>query len=407
MAQHLALANPRSKKKLRKVTIAILVVIAGVCGAIVWQSKLADSPANNTPQKPAQKQPAATPRPLSYVDQTLSTMSLRDKVASLFMFHTPGTDPAVLTSYYNATKPGGLILMGDNISNTFEQLAAQTGALVVDKKLPPLIATDEEGDTVTRLSADTFPGALSLRNRPPEAAKTAFTDRSNLLKRGGINLNFGIIADVTDNPNSFIYPRVLGTTPQAAADRVVQAVAGSEGITLSTIKHFPGHGETSADSHTSVPSTAISYEAWQQRDAIPFQAGITAGADLVMFGHLRYTAVDDKPATLSPKWHDIVRNQLGFKGVIVTDDMIMLQNSGDAAYADPVANAVAAVQAGNDLLLYVLNHGGVSNQVDPNALIDGVVAAVQNGAVPETAINQHAKNVLNIRNSIGTAWYGQ
>lgn len=399
---------------MKKVLIGVIVgviIAGGIAGTFLayrhaHQQKPAPGQAHtSTGQHSTQKKPAPAP---SYVDQVLSKMSLRDKVASLFMFHTPTTDPATLASYYKTYKPGGLILMGDNIPYTFAELRAETNALATDKQLPPLIATDEEGDTVTRLAADTYPGALSLRNQPATVAKTAFTNRSNMLKSVGINLNFGIDADVTADPNSFIYPRVLGTTPAAASDRVAQAVAGSKGITLSTLKHFPGHGETGADSHTSIPTAPISFTGWQQRDALPFQAGITAGADMVMFGQLRYSAVDTQPATLSKKWHDVVRNQLGFKGVIVTDAMGMLQDSGEAAYADPISNAIAAIQAGNDLLLYVLNHGDApTDQVDPNTLINGVVTAAQNGQISQSAIDQYARNLLNLRHSLAGSFYGQ
>jgi beta-N-acetylhexosaminidase len=398
------------KKKLL-IGVFLGVVIAGIVAGIflayqyMYPQKTTSQQTNtNTNQAPAQKKPAQPP---SYVDQTLSKLSLRDKVASLFIFHTSTTDPATLASYYNTHKPAGLILMGDNIPYTFAELRAETSALVTDKQLPPLIAIDEEGDTVTRLAADTYPGALTLRNQPATAAKTAFTNRSNMLKSLGINLNFGIDADVTADPNSFIYPRVLGTTPQAASDRVAQAVAGSEGITLSTIKHFPGHGETGVDSHTAIPNAPTSFSDWQQRDALPFQAGINAGADMVMFGHLRYSAVDQQPASLSSKWHDIVRGQLGFKGVVITDDMIMLQDSGEAAYADPVRNAILALQAGNDLLLYVLNHGSASSNIDPSTLIDGVAAAVQTGQVSQKTIDERARNVHNLRHSLAQSFYGQ
>lgn len=295
--------------------------------------------------------------------------------------------------------------MGDNIPATLPELTAVTSALVTDKQLPPLLAVDEEGDTVKRLAADTYPGALTLPDMPPVATKDAFSKRSDLLKSVGLNLNFGIVADVTANPNSFIFPRVLGTTPQAASDRVAQAVIGSKGKTLSTLKHFPGHGETPANSHLTIPSASTSFADWQQRDAKPFKAGIDAGADVLMFGHLRYTAVDQQPAALSKAWHDTSRSQLGFKGLAITDDMIMLLDSGEPAFADPVANAVTAIQAGNDLLLYVLDHDSSKSRIDPNSLINGVVAAVGDGRISQSTIDQHAHAVLTTRYNLGQTLY--
>lgn len=323
-------------------------------------------------------------------------MSLKDKVASLFIFHTSGYK---LSSFYATYKPGGLILMEDNIPPNLAALKAEAASLTIASGLPLLIAIDEEGDTVKRLASDTYPEALTLLNLPPSATKDAFSKRSELLKSTGININFGIIADVTANPKSFIFPRVLGTTTQSASERVSQAVLGSKGKTLSTVKHFPGHGETIGDSHTSIPTAATTLTDWQTRVARPFKAGIDAGVDTVMFGHLRYTAVDDQPASLSKKWHNIARDQLGFSGVIITDDMIMLQHSDDMQYRNPVVNAVKALQADNDLLLYVTDHGEKS-ALDPEVLINGVVAAIHNNEIHLDDLNQHVRRVLTIRHQL-------
>jgi len=370
--------------------IIVVVVIVAVSWFLLAHSRRTTAPAAT---------PSVSVEP-SYIDQTMAGMSLRDKVASLFIFHTPGTDPATLSQYAKSYKPAGLIFMEDNIPATKNELRAETAALTTDKQLPPLIAIDEEGDTVKRLGSDTYPGALTLADLPPNASKDAFAKRSDLLQHLGFNLNFGIVADETDNPNSFIFPRVLGTTPQAAADRVAAAVEGSKGKTLTTLKHFPGHGETTANSHMTIPLATTSLSTWQQGPALPFKSGINAGADLVMFGQLAYTAVDQQPATLSKAWHDILRDQLGFKGLTVTDDMIMLQGSGDPAYSDPVANAVAAIKAGNDLLLYVLDHDSETSRINPDKLIDGVVAAVKAGKLSQSDIDQHVRAVLNVRHDL-------
>jgi beta-N-acetylhexosaminidase len=214
----------------------------------------------------------------------------------------------------------------------------------------------------------------------------------------GINLNFGIIADVTSDSHSFIFDRVLGTTPQTASDNVRAAVGATHDVTLSTLKHFPGHGETSADSHKIIPTTAISEAIWRQKDALPFQAGIQGGADLVMFGHLRYSTVDTLAASLSKKWHDILRSELEFNGVTITDDMCMLQASNEAEFHDPIANAISALQAGNTLLLYVLNNNGsAGSNIDPMTLINGVVAAVDSGEISRSVVEANARQALQLR----------
>lgn len=339
------------------------------------------------------------PLPPSHIDTVVERMTLTQKVASLLMLHTPGTDVSVLKEYGEKYGLGGLILMGDNIPATNDELGQFTSGLYgEDVDLPRLIATDQEGGTVRRISGDDFASALTLKDQPASATYTAFEQRSQLVQSVGITVNFGIVADVTADPNSFIYPRVLGTTPQSAADRVAAAVKASRSKTLSTIKHFPGHGETAADSHISIPTTAVTLDEWQQRDKPPFVAGVKAGADMVMTGHLRYSSVDSVPASLSAKWHDILRSDMQFKGVAITDDMIMLQHSGDPAYDDPVQNAVSALAAGNDILLYVLNNqDDTVSQVGPQQLIDGVVGAVHEGKISTEQLDKSVRRVLELR----------
>lgn len=378
----------RSKKPFVVILLIILLIIIGAT-AYWWffTSHKVSSPSASTEQ--------------SVIDhKTLDGIPLRDRVAGLFLLHTPSTDPQVLADYYQKYKPAGLIFMDDNIPASRADLQAETAILTAKGELPPFIAIDEEGDSVKRLNSDTFPGAWTLADLPPAATKDAFAKRSDLLKGFGFNLNFGIVADQTDNQKSYIFQRVLGTTPQAAADRVTQAVLGTKGLTLSTLKHFPGHGETTANSHVSIPTALTTMKDWQAGSMLPFKSGINAGADMVMFGHLRFTSVDSQPASLSKTWHDTLRNQLGFKGLAVTDDMVMLLNSSDATLTDPVTNAITALKAGNDLLLYVLDHDSDESRIDPNKLIDGVVAAVKDGRLSQDVVDQHYQAVTNVRQKL-------
>lgn len=363
-----------------------LIVIGSIAGYLMFgPGKKAAAPEQPTKSSAHQS---------SSIDTTLAHMSLRDKVASLLILHQPGTDPAALSTFVNTYHPGGFIMMEDNIPASDAAMQSLTKTLRGNTSFPRLVATDEEGGTVKRLAGDTFDSAETLKNLPVSDTTNAFINRSALLQRLGVTLNFGIIADTTADPNSFIYDRVLGTSAETASPRVAAAVQASQGKTLTTLKHFPGHGETEDNSHLMIPTITTSFSDWQKRDEPPFQAGINAGADVVMMGHLRYAAVDDTPATLSKKWHDILRNQLGFKGIIVTDDMFMLQDSGEPAYENLTQNAVTALQAGNTMLLYVTNHEAANTKIDPNSIIDAIVTAVNNGQLSEATITNDAKLVL-------------
>ena len=323
----------------------------------------------------------------------VAAMSTRERAASVVMGHLATLDPTRLAEYMAGSGIGGFLLMGANIPQTEGELRALTETLTIDGALPPLIAIDQEGGDVSRLPWDGFPSALTLKDLPPDASRDAFAGRSALVMRAGIGVNFGIVADVTADPSSFIYRRALGTSPDAGASRVAAAVDGESGAALSTLKHFPGHGAAPGDSHAGIPSTAMSKDVWLSSDAVPFASGIDEGAPMLMFGHLAYTAVDAMPASLSGEWHRIAREELGFDGVTLTDDLGMLQASGDPAYSDPVANAVTAIAAGNDMVLAVV----YSTADTASRMVDGIALAVDSGALPAKRLEEAATRVTRLR----------
>ena len=331
-----------------------------------------------------------------YAQGLVAVMTSREKAAAVVMGHIPSTNPTEASNYMRATGVGGFILMGANVGSTAEDVRALTAALTIDPALPPLIAIDQEGGDVSRLEWDTAASALSLASSDVAAVTAAFAERGAIVAQTGISVNFGVVADWTADPNSFISRRVLGTDPAAAAERVAAAVAGEADFVASTLKHFPGHGAAPGDSHQTIPLAEMSREQWNTTEALPFVAGIDAGAPLVMFGHLEYSAVDTAPASLSAVWHDILRDDLGFNGVSVTDDMGMLESSGLAQYQDPVENAIVAILAGNDLVLGV-NYSSVERA---NAVIDGIAAAVESGRIPVERIDDAATRVLALRLSV-------
>lgn len=358
------------------------------------------SPTASTPDSmPSQSRtasPSVTPSPTPTPDiaaERVAAMSVRDRLASLLILHSAGTDPAEMKAFVDAHHPGGLILMGDNIGSGITDVAAITRAVSAD---PPLIlAIDEEGGDVTRLPEDDLPAGHQLAEAPPQSTIDAFAQRAALVSRAGLNTNFGIVADITADPDSFIFSRVLGTDPGSASERVAAAVrAEATAGVLSTLKHFPGHGAAPGDSHSSLPHTDLDFERWRNAEARPFEAGIDAGAEAVMLGHLVYSAVDSLPASLSPRWHDILRGELDFDGLIVSDDMGMLENSGDPAYADRVANAVSALAAGTTMLVIVADG---PHPISPADLLDGLEAAVADGRLPLTIVNTSARLAMEQR----------
>jgi beta-N-acetylhexosaminidase len=318
-----------------------------------------------------------------YLEQRIAAMTPQQKLAALVMIHVPGTDAGSIRAVIDAYGFGGVIIMGDNVAGSATTVAALTAGLSSDPGLPVLTAIDQEGGTVRRLDED-----VNL---------AAFAARSAIVASAGVLINFGIVADVTPDRSSFIRPRTLGETPAAAADRVAAAVRGESGVVLSTLKHFPGHGASPDDSHVSIPRSSIDLATWRVTHALPFQAGIDAGAPLVMMGHLEFDQVSPLPASLSSTWVGVLRNELGFDGVIVTDDLLMLQASGVAAYANPAANAVSALAAGNDLVLFVLPADPLTVGLNLGALVDTLVSALNDGRLSDDSIEASLRRVISLR----------
>lgn len=372
--------------------VALAIIVAGA---------MLGAPAQAASSPPAQHAAVTNDDddgPVGRAAELVAGMTTAEQAASVIMGHIPSTDPAALNAYM-AQGFGGFILMGANMPGTAADLRTITTALTVDPSLPPLIAIDQEGGIVSRLSADTYPASTSLKSQPANATAAAFAARASLVAQQGISVNFGTVADVTADPSSFIFGRALGTDPQSSAERVAAATTAQEQFLASTLKHFPGHGAAPGDSHHAIPSTSESLEQWRATDAVPFAAGVDAGASLLMFGHLAYTAVDAAPASLSARWHEIARKDLGFDGVIVTDDLGMLLSSGVPEYRDPVADAVMAIAAGSDLVLMIAG----STPETAGQMAAGIVAAVEGGALPAERLAEAATRVLALRLSLSAA----
>lgn len=378
--------------------LAGLVLLTGPSGATASASAAAAASAGSrTPTAAAARaaEPASRHEIASALARAIvADMDVDGRAAAVVMGHVGGTDPRALARYVEAGGYGGFLLMGSNVPRSEAALRRVTDAVDgPDGSLPPLVAVDEEGGIVARLPWDDGPAGSQLQRRAPDAAQRAFADRGGLLERAGITTNFGVVADVGTRASGFIRPRTLGADADAAAARVAAAVAGERGRAFSTLKHFPGHGAAAGDSHHTIPETSMSVDEWRASHAPPFAAGIDAGAELVMTGHLRFTAIDDAPASLSPEWYRILREELGFDGVAITDDLGMLLSSGEERYADPVRDAVEAIAAGADMALMVAG----SDAGTAGEIADGIAGAVAHGDLDADRLQEAATRVVTLR----------
>jgi beta-N-acetylhexosaminidase len=346
---------------------------------------------------------------------TLRGMSLEEKVGQLFVTYVNGqaadvphpknqTDFGVATPAEMVRKyqPGGVIYFNnssrDNI-DTPKQVAQLSNGLQKASKIPLLISTDQEMGLVTRIGppATQLPGNMALgAGRSTQDAEEAARITAQELRAMGINQNFAPDADVNSNPaNPIIGVRSFSSDPELAADMVKAQVTGYEGrrwfdndSVTSTAKHFPGHGDTSEDSHTSLPVSNRTLEQWRQIDAPPFQAAIAARIDSIMTAHIQVPQIDPSgnPATLSPRViTGLLREELKYDGVIITDSLEM---AGVRKLHSDAEIPVLAIKAGVDQLLMPPNLG---------LAIDSVVKAVRSGEISEQRIDESVLRILKMK----------
>ena len=326
----------------------------------------------------------------------LDEMTLEEKVGQLFFVRCAEPDMAAKIAQYHL---GGVLLFGQDFKDangewlTREQLVdklkSYQEAAQNDTGIPLFIGSDEEGGTVTRASRN--PNLFDKKLPSPQELYAAGglegllseTMRYNeQLSTLGINVNFAPVCDVSTDPNDFIYSRSFGKN---AAETMAYAagvvtVMGDAGVG-SVLKHFPGYG-SNADTHTGIAIDERPIETFRNSDFLPFQGGIQAGAPFVLVSHTIVKCMDaDLPASLSPAVHELLREELGFDGVVLTDDLAM---DAVKAYADGGSVAVTALQAGNDMIV----------TTDFEAQIAQVLTAVERGVISMETVDEACARVL-------------
>ena len=333
-------------------------------------------------------QPSPTPRTSAEVRKDaaqtlLDGMTTQEKICQLLIVHpealtgggtvTGMTDE--LAAALRAYPVGGVLLSAGNMTSG-EQLAALTAALSNGCKTAPLISVDEEGGRVARLMntvGTTKLGSMySYRAQGTQGAHDNAQTIARDIAAYGFNTDFAPVADVWTNKRSnAIGDRAYSDDYDEAAELVAAAVKGfHDGGAICCLKHFPGHGSTETDSHDGAATVDKTLPQLRQEDLKPFMSGIAARADMVMVGHLTVSTMDDAPASVSRKIvTNLLRYDLGFRGVIVTDG---LQMQALAQYTDG-EKAVLALAAGNDMLLEISDVPGTVAAIE-KALADGTLS---------------------------------
>ena len=327
------------------------------------------------------------------VDGLLAGMTLEQKVGQVMVVSFNGTSmTAEAERMVRDYHVGGVILFQQNLTGA-EQTRRLNQQLQAAAKVPLLIAVDQEGGPVVRVldGATAFPAQMAVgATFSTQAAASVAAETAKELRGLGFNVNFGPVADVNSNPrNPIIGTRAYGADPAMVGKLTAAAVQGAQSAgVLAVAKHFPGHGDADVDSHRALPLIEHPLARLQAVELAPFRAAVEAGVDGIMTAHLLLPALEADPkrsATLSPAVLGYLREQLGFKGLIVTDDLEMGAMVNDYGTAEA---SKLAFQAGADVLLF---RRDVAAQQRAHGLL---VTAVKNGEIAQQRLDASVKRVL-------------
>lgn len=331
------------------------------------------------------------------IQAMVAQMSLEEKVGQMFIATFPDEGAADSAAQYHL---GGYTMFGKDFDGkTSDEVKAAIGSVQAAAKIPMLIAVDEEGGTVVRVSSnpnlypEPFPAPKEYKKEnytdTIETIKKTEGDKADLLLSLGINVNLAPVCDITTDEDAFMYERSYADNAKDVSDFVAVTTEVYKNKKLgSVLKHFPGYGDN-ADTHTGSAVDDRSYAQLANNDFLPFEAGVIEGAGAIMVSHNTLTKIDpDCPASLSDIVHQIIRSDLNFKGVIMTDDLSMAAITDFAGDNSP---AVLAVKGGNDLICCTDFAGGYQAVID----------AVNNGEIPVEQIDQSVTRILKWKQDLG------
>lgn len=345
--------------------------------------------------------------------QLVSQMTLEDKIAQMFVI-----TPNALTGYasgvtaagdttkeaYQSRPVGGIVYMADNLTDPEQTTTMLSNMQEIARErtgLPVFLCVDEEGGSVARIAGNDAFGVTDVGNMSDIGAsgdvQNAYNAGSTIgsyLAALGFNVDFAPVADVLTNPdNQVLGQRSFGSDAQTVAGMVTSELQGlSAAGVYGMVKHFPGHGGTSGDSHDGAVSTDKTLEELMAEELVPFQSAIDGGVNFVMVGHISAPNVtgDNAPATLSKVLiTDVLRGQMGYNGIVITDAMNMEAITG---FYNSDKAAVLAVTAGADMILM---------PADYNTAYTGILNAVNDGTITEERINESVTRIVKAKLAMG------
>lgn len=378
------------KKLLMSLLLVSALVGVAACGS---QQETRDASKTTETSKKTETSKSQTDKEESTIDKQLQAMTLEEKVGQLFMARVPAENQLEDIENYHL---GGYLLFDRDMEGKGQAEVKQAiASYQAASKTPMFIGSDEEGGTVSRLSRNQIvsPAFDSPQTSYQKNGWTGVTDeidrKAQVFQELGMQLGMFPDADVSTDPESFIYDRTIGMDAKGTSEYVKLSVKEMKKQHLgSTLKHFPGYGNN-RDSHVEIVTDDRTIDELRSNDFLPFEAGIKAGADSIMVSHNIVQAIDgERPASISTPVHDVIRNELGFDGVIMTDDMDM---AGLANFISQEEAGLQALQAGNDLIL----SSSYSTQ------IPYILDAIAKGQYSEEQLDQSVKRLLTWKAELG------
>lgn len=327
-------------------------------------------------------------------EKIMQDMSIEEKVGQMFLVRYP--DSGVIEQIKNET-PGGYILFGKDFDNeTKESILEESTEEQEASKIGLIFGVDEEGGTVVRVSSHKAfrnskfksPQEIWKQGQLPAILEDS-KEKSELLKSIGLNMNLAPVVDVPTKSSSFIYDRSYGRGAEKTATYTSELIKTmNEDNMISVMKHFPGYGDNE-DTHTGIAVDERPYTTFETTDFLPFKSGIEAGGPCILVSHNIVKSMDEnKPASLSENVHKILREDLNFSGIVMTDDLAM---DAVKSYVENGEAAVQAVLAGNDM---IISSDFVSQKQE-------ILKAIKEKKINEDIINKAVRRILSMKIAYG------
>lgn len=401
-------SHEKKKSKINSVIIFVFMLIFITCSSMLMYAAMIYYTDSNGSYLPIDKVMNVSETNILSIDESnliniratdiLDEMSVEQKVGELFMIKSNGIDG--ICDIISNTKAGGVVLFAKDFNGKdSSEVQAMINEMQSASDGKMLVAVDEEGGTVVRISSNSKLRSSKFKSPQDLYAKGGFEliksdteEKCALLKSLLINMNFAPVADVCTNKNGFMYKRAFGKDASATADYVSLVVNTMENNGVaSCVKHFPGYGNSEADTHEGLDTNEKSLQELNESDLVPFRKAIDYNVDGIMVTHTIINAIDsERPASLSSNVVKMIREDMNFNGVIISDGLDMgaiIDYSGDSGKV-----CVMAVNAGVDLLCTPQN---------PISDYNAVLAAVNSGEISQSRIDEAVLRIIKLKIKLG------